>query len=81
MTEHPVSDKDVGQPAVKVDLASLRRELAHHLNQIHGAYFVPEVRLTLIARLPGNDDADVVVTADDTAEVLKAIQRRGDHAT
>jgi predicted RNA-binding protein with PUA domain len=80
MTGSISTDKAVEQPAVKVDLAILRRELAHHLSQIHGAYFVPEVRLTLIARLPGNDDADLVVTADDTAEAIKALQRRGDHA-
>lgn len=37
--------------------------------------FRKEARLTLIVRLPGDADADFLVTADDLAEVKKVIER------
>lgn len=41
--------------------------------------FVPGMKLalTLIARLPGHDDADFVMTSDDMVEVRKAVERHG----
>lgn len=37
--------------------------------------FVDEVKLTFITRLPGNDDADMVITRDNLNEVRKVIDR------
>jgi len=45
-------------------LAKLRREL-----------FMPEVRLTLLARLPGDREADVLVTDDSLGAIRVAIDR------
>jgi hypothetical protein len=38
-------------------------------------HFVPDVKLTFVARLPSNDEADVVVTEDDLREAAKALVR------
>lgn len=37
--------------------------------------FVPEVKITLLARLPGNNEADVLTTNDNLVEVRDAIER------
>lgn len=47
-----------------------------YLNEIHAACFVPEVRITFIARLPGDDNADCVLTIDDSRELVKLLRRR-----
>lgn len=37
--------------------------------------FVAETRLTFIARLPGDQEADILVTADELEELSKLIER------
>ena len=39
-------------------------------------WFVPHMKLTFIARHPGNPEADMVVTDDDMREAAKALKRR-----
>ena len=39
--------------------------------------FIPGMRLTLVARLPGNVEASLVVSADDLEEVAKAVLHVG----
>ena len=57
----------------KVDIAaSLIRDT---LVELQSVLFDPDVRLTLIARLPGDDEADLVVTSDDLDEVASVIAR------
>ena len=56
-------------------LKRLHVEIERHLNEI-AVLFKPEMRLTFIARLPGNDEADVILTVDDLNEVAKVIERR-----
>jgi hypothetical protein len=38
--------------------------------------FVPGMKLTFIARLPGNGEADVLVSDDQMDEIIKLVQRR-----
>lgn len=57
-------------------LPELRMALATVLHTLSETYFVPEMKLTLVCRLPGNDEADIVTSDDDLAEVQKAIARR-----
>lgn len=38
--------------------------------------FVPGMKLTFIARLPDDPEAEMVITADDPHEVLSVIERR-----
>jgi len=40
--------------------------------------FKPGKKITLLVRSPENDNADFLLTTDDLAEVLKAVQRRKD---
>lgn len=37
--------------------------------------FKPECKLTFIMRVPGNDEADMVVTSDENEELAKVIER------
>lgn len=46
-----------------------------HLSEI-AEYFKSGVKLTLLVRTPGDDDADFILTNDDLDEVIKAIERR-----
>ena len=48
-------------------------ELMHHIKKL----LTPDMKLTLVARKPGNDEADIVLTDDDLAEAVKVLQRRG----
>ena len=50
-------------------------KICGHLDEIRKS-FVPEIKLTFIARLPGNDEADMVVGDDDIDEAIKALERR-----
>jgi hypothetical protein len=56
-------------------LKEVAREVNEHLYQI-SKFFKPEMKITFIARLPGNDNADFVLTIDDLDEAIKALQRR-----
>lgn len=56
-------------------LLTLGLHIERHLAEIE-KLFKPHVKLTLIARTPGNDEADVLMTKDDLSEVAKLIQRR-----
>ncbi len=49
--------------------------IERHLNEI-SRLFVPGMKLTFLARLPGNDGADMLLTIDDPKEIIKAIKRR-----
>ena len=49
-------------------------EIERHLNEI-ATLFKPGAKLTFIARTPGNDDADMLLTIDDLEEVKKVIER------
>ena len=50
-------------------------KISDALNQL-GPLFLPECRLTFIMRLPGDEEADVLVTIDDLDELQKLIERR-----
>lgn len=56
-----------------VKLAAINCE--QHLNRI-AKNFKPGVKLTLIARTPGNDEADFVLSIDDIDEAIKVLERR-----
>jgi len=43
-------------------------------------FFVPEMQLTFIARLPGNDEADILVSNDDFHELVRLIERAENRA-
>ena len=58
-----------------VTLNMLHGRLANILDKHVAPMFSPAVRLTIVARLPGNDGADVMVTNDDFDEVVKAVER------
>lgn len=53
---------------------ALRRPIAEHLAQI-SEMFKPGVRLTLVARNPNYDNADLIVTEDEGLEILKTVER------
>lgn len=53
----------------------LQREIEVHLERLE-ELFKPEVRLSFIARLPENNEADILLTRDDPKEVIKLIERR-----
>ncbi len=57
------------------DVAMAGREVCRVLNELR-SLFRPECELTFIMRLPGNDDADMLVTNDDLDELTKLIKRR-----
>ncbi len=50
-------------------------EVQRHMREIK-ALFVEDARITVLVRLPGDPDADIVVTADSMDEVIKALQHR-----
>lgn len=52
-------------------LAKIADILVKHVEPI----FKDEVKITLIVRLPGNNDADVVVSSDDINELTALIER------
>ncbi len=59
------------------DVKTVAAEIERHLNEI-APLFVPGVRFTFIARVPGNDEADMLLTIDDLVMVKRLIQRRID---
>lgn len=58
----------------RTKIADMQAAVEQHLNQIH-EHFIPEVRLTFIARLPGNNEADVLITIDNLDELSRLIDR------
>lgn len=50
-------------------------EVERHLNQI-SKIFKPGTRLTFIARTPGNNEADVLITIDTEGELIELLKRR-----
>ena len=50
-------------------------EIERHLNEI-APLFKSGMRLTFIARMPGNDEADFLMTIDDWDEEKAVIERR-----
>lgn len=52
----------------------VHRSVSNALESL-AALFVPEMRLTFIARLPGSDTSDIVVTNDSHEELARVIQR------
>lgn len=57
------------------ELYELQVAIEEHLSRIE-KIFKPHIRLTLIARDPTNDDADVLLTKDDLGHVIKVIERQ-----
>ncbi|MGZ3349639.1 MAG: hypothetical protein ACXU89_11910 [Xanthobacteraceae bacterium] len=60
----------------KMSVQELHNEIAAALGQLSDL-FVPGMKLSFIARMPGNDEADVLVSDDNRPEEMIAlIQRR-----
>jgi hypothetical protein len=59
-------------------LHEVQMECNYHLEKI-AKCFNPGVKLTLIARLPGNDRADFVLSGDDLEEAAGVLERRTDN--
>ncbi|WP_323142774.1 hypothetical protein [Massilia phyllosphaerae] len=59
----------------KMSVRDLHNEIANHLGQISDL-FVPGMKLTFMARMVGNNEADVVVSDDNEPEEMIAIVRR-----
>ena len=45
------------------------------LEKLHKGYFIPEMRLTFIARRPGDPEGDMLITLDDVDELAALIER------
>lgn len=65
----------VAHPALSAKVANVAEFINQRLNEIHSMCFVSEVRLTLVARLPSDPEADLIMTLDDPDEVIKALDR------
>jgi hypothetical protein len=50
-------------------------EAERHLWELE-KFVTPETMLTLVVRLPGNEEAESVITRDDLGEVIKVLERR-----
>lgn len=51
-------------------------EVEQILMQDIGSRFIPEARITLLVRIPGNSDATVMLTTDVGAEVIEAVRKQ-----
>jgi len=56
------------------DLEYTKLEASGHLDDI-AKLFIQSAKLTLIVRIPDNDDADFLLTNDDLKETTKALER------
>ncbi len=56
----------------KIPLHLIKADIGQQLERME-RFFVPGARLTFVMRLPGNDDATLVVTSDTAADVVKAL--------
>ena len=59
----------------KISIEEVNKRVSGLLNEIAQS-FVSGVKITLLVRVPGNDDADFLLTNDELSEVSKAIERR-----
>lgn len=57
-----------------MNITDMQDEVSVALNQLRRC-FVSQMQLTFIARLPGNDDADVLISNDDLFEIHKLVER------
>lgn len=57
------------------ELQRVAATIERHLTEIV-PLFVKGAKLTFIARIPGNPDADMLLTIDELSEVKKLIERR-----
>jgi len=56
-------------------LEEVNQEVNFCLNRISKC-FKPEAKLTFLARIPNNDEADYVLTNDDLPLAIEALKRR-----
>lgn len=56
-------------------VATVGEQCSALLNEVAGC-FKPGVKLTLVARTPGNNEADFVLTNDSLAQAIAALRRR-----
>jgi hypothetical protein len=61
----------------QMTLEMTRKAVEAHLNAI-AVYFKDGTQFTFIARTPGNDCADFVVSTDDLEEAKATLQRRSE---
>lgn len=59
----------------EVILQQTAMEIERHLNEI-APLFKPGMKLTFIARMPGNNEADFLMSIDDLAQAKAVIERR-----
>ena len=59
---------------------NLHMKLGNELGRLAEKYFGDDIKLTLIARKPGNNDADLAISDDTPSEVSKAVDRWQDRA-
>lgn len=50
-------------------------QIEPHLLAIE-SHFKSEIKITLIARLPDNDEADFIMSTDNLAKAIEALKRR-----
>ena len=60
---------------MEFDRERLRSDIADALIEHVEPMFVPEMKISLFARLPGNDECYVLVTDDVDVELLAGIKR------
>lgn len=53
-----------------------REAIVEALGDLHADWFVPEMRLTFIARMPGNTACEIIVTADDDLDAIMDVIKR-----
>lgn len=58
----------------KPPMAFVESEVRHRLSKI-ASMFDSSIKLTLIARLPSDDEADFVVTSDEIPAAIAALER------
>ena len=59
-------------------MVELEQRLGNELLKISKKYFKDEIFLTLIARKPDNDEADLAISDDTPSQVKKAVERLPD---
>ena len=69
-----MSNPASGAVMTPAQIQMLHANISHHLGEIAGN-FRADAKLTLIIRIPENNDADLVMTKDDLAEAIKALER------
>lgn len=67
--------------ALGFDHGMVRLTCATMLEKIKSELFKPEVEMTLVVRLPGDQGCDIVVTKDDISEVISVLERAAHERT